>query len=81
MHWILIPSMWRGWLLGGLCKYIAAMELVQKNKKCWFLYYRSANAGKYSEAIADFETALTINHTHKNAHRYLVETQIAYGEE
>ena len=42
---------------------------------------RLANGGKYSDAIVDFEAALTINHTHKNARKYLVETQVAYGEE
>lgn len=46
-----------------------------------FCSCRSANAGKYSEAIVDFEAALTINHTHKNARKYLVDAQVSYGEE
>ena len=29
----------------------------------------------------DFERALTVNHAHANARKYLVETQVAYGEE
>ena len=33
------------------------------------------------KAITDFESALTINHTHSNAKKYLVETQTAYSRE
>jgi tetratricopeptide (TPR) repeat protein len=39
-----------------------------------------ANHGLYDKGIADFESALTINHTHSNAKKYLVETQSAYGQ-
>lgn len=42
---------------------------------------RFANNGKYRQAIANFEAALTLKHTHKNARKYLVETQVAYGQE
>ena len=28
----------------------------------------------------DFEKALTLKHTHRNARNYLVQTQVAYGE-
>ena len=42
---------------------------------------RLSNGGRYSEAIVDFEKALTINHAHRNARKYLVETQVAYGKE
>lgn len=41
---------------------------------------RFANDGKYREGIADFEKALTLKHTHRNARNYLVQTQVAYGE-
>ena len=46
-----------------------------------FLFSSFANNGRYQEGIVDFERALTIKHTHSNARKYLVETQIAYGEE
>ena len=46
-----------------------------------FNSFSFANNGKYQEGIVDFERALTINHTHVNARKYLVETQVAYGEE
>ncbi len=42
---------------------------------------RYANDGTYKAAVRDFEKALTINHTHRNARKYLVETQVAYGKE
>ena len=41
---------------------------------------RFANKGRLREAIADFEAALCINHAHRNAKKYLVETQIALGQ-
>lgn len=41
---------------------------------------RFANDGKYKQGIADFEKALTLKHTHRNARNYLVQTQVAYGE-
>ncbi|XP_064382793.1 tetratricopeptide repeat protein 14-like isoform X5 [Halichondria panicea] len=40
-----------------------------------------ANDGQFKEAIHDFEKALTLNHTHRNARTYLVETQVVYGRE
>lgn len=47
----------------------------------FFSECRYANGGKFKEGIADFEKALTVKHSHKNARNYLVETQVAYGEE
>ncbi|KAL5471477.1 hypothetical protein EMCRGX_G029597 [Ephydatia muelleri] len=40
-----------------------------------------ANSGHYEQALKDFQSALTIKQSHKNARRYLVETQTAYGQE
>ena len=56
-----------------------------KTPQIWFQYHlmlvsRKANEGQYAEAIKDFETALTLNHSHANAKKYLVETQTAQGE-
>lgn len=45
------------------------------------LFSSLANNGRYREGIVNFERALTIKHTHANARKYLVETQIAHGEE
>lgn len=41
---------------------------------------RFANDGKFKDGIADFEKALTLKCTHRNARNYLVQTQVAYGE-
>ena len=43
--------------------------------------YSFANSERYKQAITNFETALTLKRTHRNARKYLVETQVAYGQE
>ena len=43
--------------------------------------YRFATTGKYKEGIADFQKALSIKSTHKNARNYLVETEVVLGKE
>ncbi len=48
---------------------------------CVSISCRYANDGQFKEAIHDFEKALTLNHTHRNARTYLVETQVVYGRE
>ena len=41
----------------------------------------AATTGKYREGLADFEKALSIKSTHRNARNYFVETQVVYGKE
>ena len=36
--------------------------------------------GKYKEAIADFLKALSLKSSHRNARKYLVETQVVFGK-
>lgn len=42
---------------------------------------RFATTGKYKEGITDFQKALSIKNTHRNARKYLTETQVAYAQE
>lgn len=66
---------------GELCKYESLSQC--GGILCYLIPspMRYANDGHYKDAIKDFEKALTINHTHRNARKYLVETQVALGKE
>jgi len=43
--------------------------------------YSFANSERYKQAITDFEAVLTLKRMHRNTRKYLVETQVAYGQE
>ena len=42
---------------------------------------RHANAGQYSLAVSDFSQALKTKPNHKNASKYLVETEVTWAKE
>lgn len=81
MLWTSTLTTWRALLPGGHCKgshQHCCLFLLGPFSLPFLLSF--ANSGKYQEGIVDFEKALTIRHTHSNARKYLVETQMAYGD-
>lgn len=65
----------------GLCNGLGDWLLYRRLNVCLSdcLLFRYANENRHENAVKDFQEALKLNPKHKNARKYLAETQATRG--